>query len=70
MPSAITASATAAQAGSRCPVHLARALAAAITRPITPSAQECWSAPVWIEPAAFEVAPLGVTTRYSSSVSA
>ena len=63
MPSAITARATAAQAGSRCRVQRASSAPPAITTPITPSAQECWSAPDWIEPAAFEVAPPGVTIR-------
>ncbi len=63
IPSAITARAAAAHAGWRCRVQPASRVPAAITPPITPSAQECWSAPDWIEPAALDVAPPGVTIR-------
>ena len=51
--SAIAPSATAAQAGSRWRVQRASSAASTITTPITPSAHECWSLAVRIEPAAF-----------------
>ena len=61
--SAISPSIAAASAGRRWRVTSANTAAAAPATPMTPSAHECWSAPVRTDPSAFDTLPLGVTIR-------